>query len=304
MAARVHGAWPALLTPATSDGGVDDAMLRQLTAYLLEKDIDGLYICGSTGEGVSLSVAERCLVAEVVMDEVAGRVPVIVHVGALATRHAVKLARHARDLAVAGVASILPPFGRGIAATYLHYETIAAAAPDVPFYPYLFGGQVDAVMLLLELLKRIPNLGGAKYTGSDMYELQALVELTDAGRERRNAAWAIFSGMDEQCVFAAMFGSPANIGSTLNLMPGVYKQLRASYEAGDVLHARDLQVRANRVTRVLHRFGIFGALFEGLRYLGLDCGEPRLPNASMAAEQRAEFRSALDAVGFLDLAAL
>lgn len=295
-----RGAWPALLTPSTPDGGVDVHMVEQLATYLLDKGANGLYVCGSTGEGVSLSVAERCQVAETVADCVAGRIPLIVHVGAVATRDAVALAQHARDLGVAGIASILPPFGRGIAATYAHYEAIAAAAPDMPFYPYLFGGQVDALTLLQELIARIPNLGGAKYTGSDMFELQALVDLAEArGSE---TSWTIFSGMDEQCLFAALFGSPANIGSTLNLMPGVYKALRASYEAGDVLRARDLQVRANRVTRVLHRFGFFGALYEGLRYLGLDCGEPRLPNLPLGTDSRVAFRAALDAVGFLELA--
>ena len=297
-----RGTWPALLTPSTPGGGVDVGTLEQLTSYLLGKGVDGLYVCGSTGEGVLLTVAERCQVAETVMACVDGRIPLIVHVGAAATRDAVVLAQHARDLGVAGVASILPPFGRGIAATYAHYEAIAASAPDVPFYPYLFGGQVDALTLLQELIARIPNLGGAKYTGSDMFELQALVDL--AGARCSGTGWTIFSGMDEQCLFAALFGSPANIGSTLNLMPGAYKALRASYEAGDVLRARDLQVRVNRVTRVLHRFGFFGALYEGLRCLGLDCGEPRMPNLSMPVESRAVFRAALDAVDFLELAAM
>ncbi len=297
MATRHHGTWPALLTPSTSDGGVDEERLRQLTVYLLDRGVNGFYVCGSTGEGVSLSVPERCKVVEVVTDSVAGRVPVIVHVGAIATRHAVELAQHACAAGAAGVASIQPPLGRGIAATYLHYETIAAAVSDLPFYPYLFGGQVNAVALLQELRQRVPNLSGAKYTGPDMFELQAIVDLSDAG-------WTIFSGMDEHCIFAAMFGSPACIGSTLNLMPGAYKVIRAHYESGDVLRARDLQLQVNRVTRVLHSFGFFGALFEGLRYLGLDCGEPRLPNAPLPAGRRAEFHSALDGAGFKRLAAM
>ena len=77
-----------------------------------------------------------------------------------------------------------------------------------------------------------------------MYELQAIVDL-------RHEGWTIFSGMDQQCVFAAMFGAPANIGTTLNLMPGVYREIRAAWEAGDGVRARDLQLRVNRVTRVL-----------------------------------------------------
>jgi N-acetylneuraminate lyase len=294
---QFYGTWPALLTPATQDGGVDGPMLRKLTAYLVEKGIDGLYVCGSTGEGVFLSVAERRRVVETVIDEVAGRLPVIVHVGTVATRHAVELAVHARDAGADGVASILPPFRRGVAETFTHYEILAAAVPDLPFYPYLFGGEIDALSLMTELLPRVPNIGGAKYTGPDMFELQAIVDL-------RTEGWTIFSGMDQQCLFAAMSGAPAAIGSTLNLMPGAYREIRAAWETGDATRARDLQVRVNQVTRVLLDYGIFGALFEALRVLGLDCGEPRQPQAAIPAERRAAFRGALERAGFNALAAM
>jgi N-acetylneuraminate lyase len=196
-----------------------------------------------------------------------------------------------------GVASILPPFRRGPEETILHYERIAAAAFDVPFYPYLFGGETHALSLMQELLGRIPNIGGAKYTGSDMYELSAIVNLKDEG-------WTIFSGMDQQCVFAAMSGSPANIGSTLNVMPGLYRELRSAYEQGDLARANDLQGRANQVLRVIQRFGFFGALFETVRNLGFECGHPRLPHAPFPADRRGEFRRALEAVGFFEIAVM
>lgn len=294
---QFHGAWPALLTPATADGGVCEAALRDLTGALIDKGIGGLYLCGSTGEGVLMSVTERKRITEVVMEQTEGRVPVIVHVGCVATRHAVALAQHAQEQGVDGVASILPPFRRGPEETMLHYERIAAAAFDLPFYPYLFGGETDALSLMQTLLGRIPNVGGAKYTGPDMDELSALVALKDE-------AWTIFSGMDQQCVFAAMSGSPANIGSTLNPMPGVYRELRSAYEVGDLVRANDLQREANCVTRVLQRFGFFGALFEAVRLLGFDCGRPRLPHAPFPADQRDAFRRALDEVDFFEIAAM
>jgi len=283
-----------VVTPATPDGGVDVAMTGQLTETLIGKGIGGLYLCGSTGEGVFLSVAERKQVTETVMAQVAGRIPVIVHVGAVATRHGVELARHARDAGADGVASILPPFGRGPEETLTHYETIAAAVPDVGFYPYLFGGEVDAVSLMQELQHRVPNLAGAKYTGPNLYELEAVILLGEG-------AWSIFSGMDEVCAYAAMVGTTANIGTTLNLMPGVYREIHASVESGDFVRARDLQVRANHVTRVLHRFGVFGALFEALRLLGMDCGEARMPRSPLAAGKRMAFRDALAEAGFEEL---
>jgi N-acetylneuraminate lyase len=310
------GAWPALLTPADADGGVDVDKLEKLTARLVDKGVDGLYLCGSTGEGVFLSVPERQRVADVVAVQVAAQIPIIVHVGAVATRDAVALARHAQQLGVDGIASILPPFGQSLAETLVHYEAVAAAAPDLGFYPYLFGGETDALTLIQTLLERVSNLAGAKYTGPDMYELHALV---NAGTRRytspdhRSAGtsdqstdegWTIFSGMDQQCLFAAMFGATANIGSTLNLMPGAYREIRTRYEAGDLIGARDLQLRVNRVTRVLQQFGFFGALFEALRYLGLDCGAPRLPHLPLPQDRRSPLHQALVAADLPTLAAL
>jgi N-acetylneuraminate lyase len=285
------------LTPATDDGGVDETVLSDLTEYLLDKGVGGLYLCGSTGEGVFMSVDERKRVTEVVMEHARDRVPVIVHVGCVATRDSVALAHHAREQAVDGVASILPPFRRSPEETRLHYERIAATVFDLPFYPYLFGGETDALSLMQELLGRIPNIGGAKYTGSDMYELGAIVDLKDEG-------WTIFSGMDQQCVFAAMSGSPANIGSTLNVMPGLYRELRSACELGDLDRANDLQRRANRVTRVLQQFGFMGALFEAIRHLGFECGQPRLPHTPFPPDRREAFHRALDAVDFFEITAM
>ncbi|MDI7274916.1 MAG: dihydrodipicolinate synthase family protein [Anaerolineae bacterium] len=292
-----HGIWPALLTPTTPEGGVGFLILMDLVEHLLQKGVDGFYLCGSTGEGLLLSLEERRQVAERVLAQVRGRVPVIVHVGCPATRDAVALARHACEAGAAGVSSVLPSLGGGSASTYLHYESIAAAARRLPFFPYIFGGQTDAVTLMRELLAGIPNVAGAKYTGPDMFELSQLVRL-------RGGNWTVFSGMDEQCLFAAMAGAPASIGSTLNLMPGAYREMRRSYEAGEVARALELQMAANRVTEVLHSFGFAGALREAMRLVGFDCGEPRLPHPPLPAEKRGALGEALSRAGLAQMAAL
>ena len=294
-----RGAWPALVSPAVADGGVNLAVLRDLTEYLVNKEIGGLYLCGSTGEGLFMSVEERMQVVDAVQAVVSGRVPTVVHVGCVATRDAFTLARHAARAGAAGVASVLPVGGAGLERTCLHYETIAAANPDLPFLPYLFGAQTDASTLMEELLERIPNLSGAKYTGPNMYELHHLLDL-GVGR----SDWTIFSGMDEQCAFAAMFGAPGNIGSTLNFMPGPYREIHRCCQAGDLVRARDLQVRANRVTRVLFSFGFHSALREVMRMLGFDCGEPRLPTPPLPEESREALHQRLAEVGFAEMVAM
>lgn len=299
-----HGAWPALITPTTPAGGVDLSRLRELIAYLLSKQMDGFYLCGATGEGLLLSVAERKLVVEQALDQIAGRVPAIVHVGCAATRDAVELAEHAQHAGAAGISSVLPVVGAGLPSTYLHYTAIAAAAPDLPFFPYLYGGQIDALSLMRGLMERIPNVAGCKYTGPNMFELAHLCQMADDRADLGRHGWTLFSGMDEQCVLAALYGAPANIGSTLNLMPGIYRTIRACCDRGDLAQALDLQRETNHITTLLIEYGLHGALREAMRMIGLECGEPRLPNPSLVPEQRTRLRRDLEKAGLMAIAAM
>ncbi|RIK32903.1 MAG: hypothetical protein DCC55_35990 [Chloroflexi bacterium] len=302
MHSSFAGTWPALLTPATPGGEVNVCVLRELVEHLLNKQVDGLYVCGSTGEGLFLSVPERKQVLETVLDQVGGRVPVLVHVGSVATRDAVELACHAQACGASGVSAVLPLLNPSLETVYLHYTTIAAAAPDLPFLPYLFGGQTSALLLMQGLLEQIPNVGGAKYTGPNMFELKQLLQLESSTTAR--AGWTIFSGMDEQCLFAIMSGARGHIGSTLNLMPGAYRTMRALYNQGQVDQALQIQQHANQVTATLIGFGFAGALREAMRLLGFELGQPRRPTLPLAADRRDALRGALEDVGWSELVAL
>ncbi len=302
MNATFHGAWPALITPANADGSVNLAVLRDLVVYLLDKKVDGLYLCGSTGEGLLIPPDGRRSVVETVMQQVGDRIPIIVHVGSVSTREAMALAAHAQEMGTAGVSSVQPIYLGGIDATYRHYEAIAAAAPALPFFPYLFGGQIDATTLMKELLCRIPNVSGAKYTGPNMYEIAQIIALGDDHPHEKG--WTIFSGMDEQCLFAAMMDAPGNIGSTLNVMPGAYRRMRACYADGDVAQALALQKRANRLTAVMIDYGVAAALRVSMKHLGIDCGPPRLPQEPVAPDTEERMLAELKEADLAALAAM
>lgn len=294
---KFHGAWPALLSPHNDDGTIDVSALRKLVDYLLVQEVDGFYLCGSTGEGVYMPVSERKRVTDTVMEQVDGRVPVITHIGAVATADALDLARHARSAGVDAISSIIPPFYRTGPAAFAYFAAIGDAVPDVPLLPYIIGLPMDATALMRDLL-RIPSVAGTKYTGPNMYELRELIAMGD---ESRVHGWTVFSGMDEQCVFGAMFGAHGNIGSTLNFIPGPYKHIHACVQSGDLAAAQEWQLRANEITRIAISFGFFGAMFEIMRMLECDCGEPLLPNFPLSSEQRAELRNQLQAADFAEL---
>ncbi len=291
-----QGTLPALVTPFTADNHVNVTVLQELVDFFLAKKVNGFYLCGSNGEGLYLSTAEREQVVETVAARVNGRVPVIVHVGAAANSESVRLAQHARAHGAAAVSSILPPVLYDPRGLIPYYETIAAAVPDLPFFPYLFGGARDTLALVRDLL-HIPNLAGTKYTGPNLYEMSQIMALRDHD-------WTVFAGMDEECLFALMVGARANIGSTVNLMPGAWVEMHRLYHAGDWVRALEIQKGFNRVIETLYNFGFAGAWKTTFQFLGFDCGEPRIPNLALVRERQMELKSALEQAGFFDLAAL
>lgn len=290
------GAWPALVTPFTEHNQVNIPVLRKLTDYLIGKQIGGFYVCGSTGEGIYMSVAERKLVLETVIEQNNGRVPVIAHVGTVAAGDAAELAQHAQQVGANGVASIIPPLYTSVAGIHGYYAGIAAAAPALPLLTYIFGGPADAVALMRSL-SDISTFAGSKYTGPNMFEFRRILDLGEG-------KWTVFSGMDEQCVFAAMFGASGSIGSSLNYHPGAYREIGQAVASGNFARGIELQLQVNQTTAIMMNVGFMSALKEVMRWLDFDCGHPRLPNLPLASEKIAQLREDLAAVGFFDLVAL
>ena len=290
-----RGTWPALVTPFTPDNAVNVSVVRDLVEYHLSKQVDGFYVCGRTGQGPSLSGAERQLMAKTVVEQVKNRVPVIVHIGGMSIQDALILTRHAQEIGVSGISSIIPPYYTEMEQIAGYFKAVANAAPELPFFPYLFG--FPKVIELMRNLLSTPSVMGTKYTGPNMYEFQQVVNL-------RQKNWYVLSGMDEQCLFARMSGAAGSIGSTLNIMPGVYRKIHACFENGELAEAMEWQKKANIVTETLYKYNFMTGMTETLRVLGFDCGSLRLPLFPLAEDQREALESDLQAVGFAELAAM
>lgn len=295
---HLAGAWPALMTPRQANGRPHLDTLRALVRYLMTKPIGGLYVNGSTGEGIYMSVPERESVLETVLDEVHAAIPVVAHVGAIAAPDAFQLARHAQAAGATGTASIIPPLYRSMDAAIAYYRQLAACTPELPFFMYLFATSVPALSLVRHV-QDISNLAGGKYTGPDMFEFRRVLE---AGSGK--AGWSLSSGMDEMCLAGIMAGASGNIGSTLNFMPGVYARIRTLAEANRHAEAQALQLRANRVTEVMADHGFMGALYAVMTRLGFDCGIPRLPHTALSPAATETLHQALDQTDFEALVAM
>lgn len=290
------GLMPALLTPFTPGGQINQEMLVELTDQFIDLGFQGLYLCGSTGEGLLLSEAERQEIVETVVTAVKERVPVIVHVGDSSSREAERLAAHARESGADAIASI-PPFAyqfnqREIAA---YYRGLKSAA-DLPLYFYNIPEVVNTT-LDVKLARELFLDGviqGMKYTHHDMATLR---QIMDACNNELN----VFSGPDDKLLPFLALGVDGGIGTTYNCMPELYLGLYEAWEEGQVERARDLQNQANRVISVMATFSIIPALKSVMRMLGKECGDPRRPFLPLSDQQTVQLEEMLDDVGFFSM---
>ena len=158
------GVIPAVLTAFDKNEEIDEKGMRELISYLINKGVDGLYLTGSTGEGFTMSSEERKRVVEIVMDENTGRVPVVVHVGAIGTKLSIDLAKHAEEVGADGISSVPPFYWKFNEDQIVKYYTEIANSCSLPMIVY----NVPLVGLLgmsaIKRLAAIENVKGIKYT--------------------------------------------------------------------------------------------------------------------------------------------
>ena len=220
-----------------------------------------------------MSLPERQEVAEVVAREVAGEVRIILQAGGTSTDNAVELARHAARLkgvdAVASVAPVDAPNDLGAAVS--HYAAVGAAT-DLPFYVYWLKHEADTRATadnFLEAMQEVPNFAGVKFTDHNLYLFGQLIDRSGGGI---NAV----SGPDEMALPAMVMGADAAIGTTYNVMPEIFLQMRRAFDSGDLAAARCCQVQANRVIRLLLEVGALPGVKQMLADRGTPVGPTRI----------------------------
>jgi len=298
---RLQGLIAATYTPMDDQGRLNLGPVRPTVDRLIGEGITGLYVCGSTGEGMSLTGAERREVVEAFTEAAAGRVPVIAQVGHNSVVEAAELAAHAQQAGVDVVSATAPSYFKVTSVEQLVdcMAEIAAGAPRLPFYyyhiPALTGAALDMPTFLQLAGERIANLAGLKYTSPTVHEYQACLEL---GSGQYDILW----GCDEMLLSAWVAGARGAVGSTYNIAAPLYKRIIEAFEAGDLDEARRLQGLSVTMIRTIARWPFHSAMKEILGMIGPPCGRCRLPQPRLADDQIAELRGSLQQIGFFDWA--
>lgn len=286
-------------TPFHADGALNLDAIAGQSALLARNGVDGVFACGTTGEGPHMTTAERKAVAER-WAEVKGGLRLIVHTGHSCQRDVIDLAAHAKIIGASAVAALAPHFLKPNTPEELveFFRPVAAACAPLPFLyydiPSVTGVRASAARFLELADGVMPNLGGVKFTNIDAITLQ---ECVTAGGGR----FEVFFGVDEMLLAALSVGARRAVGSTYNFTSQLHRKVIAAFDAGDKDTARKLQRESVRVVRVLEKYG--GPVVAGkaaMKLYGLDLGPVRSPLTPLTAEQEKGLHEELKALGVLN----
>jgi len=298
MKEHLTGLIAAPHTAMHADGGLNLDVIEKQAQCLIDNGVKGVFVCGSTGEGISLSTSERVRVAERWRDVVGDALPVLVQVGHHSLAEAKALAEHAqRKIGARAIASLAPSYfkPRRLEELVSFCAEVAAAAPDTPFYYYHQPGFSGVSLPMPEFLRmageRIANLAGLKFSDGDLMAFGQCLDLAE-GR------FDILFGADEALLAALALGGRGAIGSTYNFAAPLFHGIIRAFEAGDMAAARAGQRRARELVEVLREFGGLTAIKAAMKAIGIDCGPCRLPLRTLTDGEYEQFCARLDEIGF------
>ncbi|MCP3917647.1 MAG: hypothetical protein GY711_19040 [bacterium] len=298
MPIRLTGLIAAPHTPLARDGALLVERVEDQARRLAAWDVAGVFVAGSTGEGLSLTVPERLALAES-WGRVGPRhgLRVVVHCGHESLPEAEHLAAHAAQIGADAIAVTPPRYFKPATLDDLvdWCVRVASVVPELPFYyydiPVLTGVAFSMHAFLEAAAPRVPALAGLKYTNTDMLEFQRCLHF---GGGRYDVLW----GTDEAMLAGLAFGARGFVGSTYNFAAPLYHRLRSAFEAGDLDRARREQMRSVELVVKLASYDFLPAAKAVMGMLGVDCGGPRAPFKPLAPERQRALREELASMGF------
>lgn len=286
---EIKGVIPAMLSVFDEHEEVDVKRTEELVDFLLEKNIGGFYLTGSTGEGFLMTGEERKLVIETVVRRVAGRKPVIVHVGDIGTKKSIDLAKHAYEVGADAISSV-PPFYWKFSEQdiYNYYKDISEATP-LPMIVY----NVPLVGLmgteLLMKISQLENVKGLKFTGKDHDQMSHLKELLGLD-------FMIYSGCDEMAFSGLTVGTDGIIGSFYNVMPELFIAIDRAVREGELAKGIRLQKIGTEIIFAALKYNYIALMRNMLKWQGVDAGYSRRPFKNYKEDELEAFKQELKVI--------
>lgn len=286
---KMYGVITAMTTPLTDEGKVDLKAIEAHVEFLIEKGVNCIYPCGTTGEMMNLSLEERELIAETVVNQVKGRVIVYIHVGAQTTEQTIRLARHAERIGADGIGVVTPPFfGLKDKAIVQYYKDVASSvSPDFPIYVYVIpqcAANDISAPVMAEIAEACPNVIGVKYSWADCIRLKDYLNIRDGN-------FSCLFGPDRLFLPALAMGCDGTVSGVSGPMPEHFVAIYKAWKEGDIEKARSEQKIANEICEILQSGADMGIFKAVLDFRGLTGGHMRKPLLDLDEQERAALKA-------------
>ncbi|WP_346839026.1 4-hydroxy-tetrahydrodipicolinate synthase [Microbulbifer sp. SAOS-129_SWC] len=288
------GSMVALATPMYADGSLDWDSLHNLVEWHIEQGTRALVAVGTTGESATLDVNEHVEVIRRVVDQVAGRIPVIAGTGANSTTEAIELTENAAKCGADACLLVTPYYNKPTQeGLFQHFKAVAKAVA-IPQILYNVPGRTAVDMLpdTVERLAPIGNIVGIKEATGDLQRARELVE-------RLPRDFAIYSGDDATSLELMLLGGRGSISVTANVAPAAVAQMCDAALNGDAETARAIDQRIQILHKVLFVESNPIPVKWALREMGRIDSGIRLPLTPLSSCHHATVREALRSAGVL-----
>lgn len=266
----------APLTPFKEDGTVHYEIIPEYADFLFRSGAKGVFINGTTGEGLSLTQKERLKVSEVWRSATQGKMKLLVSIAGTSMPLIRECGKHAQSIGADAISTLGPIYYPVQSIEdFVNFCAISAeSAAETPFYYYHIPSLTKTTLTASEFLTcaigKIPNLAGIKYTCTDLLDLGRVCALSKNKLE-------IYYGFDELLLPSLCYPVAGAIGSTYNFMLPLYQSLVEAFFSGDQAEALRLQNQAIAIIDVLKKYGVIASQKAILSYLGIEMGICRPP---------------------------
>ncbi len=290
---RFAGIYVPNITPF-KDGAIDEASLRRLVDHLVEGGASGLVPCGTTGESATLSHDEHIEVIRVVVEQAAGRVPVVAGVGTNDTRESIDLMDRAEELDLAGYLVVCPYYNRPSQEGIIEHFRAVSEVTDRPILLYnipLRTGRNIEVGTIVEL-SRIPNIVGIKDASGDINETMSIIT--------RTSDFCIMSGEDHLLFSICCLGGHGGVMASAHVLPGEFLALFQSVKDGDLAEARRMHYHLLPLVRAMFKEPNPAPAKAAMKLMGvIESDELRLPLLSVSPACREDIAGVLHGLKLL-----
>ena len=293
---KLKGLVAAAHTPFKPDGSINFDLIPKQAETLIKQKVIGVYISGTTGEGICCSVEERKQVFDAWVKAAKGKLILIAHIGALALPDVQELGAYAVKCGM-DATSIVPPnfFKPGsIDALIAYLKEALKTSEKLPFYYYhtgMSGVNFDMQKFLEAADGKIKNLAGIKFNYPDLYMFQRCQRCCGG---KYDITW----GVDEWFSGAVAIGAESAIGSTYNYSAGIYYKIWEDVKKGNIAGAKKGMKKVCDIVDLLVKYGGVAGGKAMMAVWGLDMGGVRVPNVSLTKEQKADIVKALKKIGY------